>query len=75
MASHEYEVNYLDDLKENGLPDVEKYRSFEGLLVLSLGSKQLNSSKRDKRFFTAQCWIGVAMIVIWAIFFIKIKYG
>jgi hypothetical protein len=45
-------------------------------LVISLGSKNSNSSSDNQKaqdFYYASSWLGVAMVVIWGIFFIFLK--
>ncbi len=49
-------------------------KSYEGILLISLGSKQLHETNLDKTYYTIQCWLGVAMIVVWGILFGIIKY-
>lgn len=41
--------------------------SYEGFLVISLGSKQIHETEGDRTSFTVQCWLGVAMIVVWGV--------
>ena len=65
------------NIYRSNLPDQEldnKDNSFEGFLVLSLGSKQLHEKPRDQNYYLIQCWLGVAFIVLWGIIFIWIKY-
>lgn len=49
-------------------------KSYEGILLISLGSKQLHATNLDKVYYTIQCWLGVGMIVVWGILFGIIKY-
>lgn len=43
-------------------------------LAISLGSKQLHATTENQMFYFIQCWLGVAMVVIWFITFAILKY-
>lgn len=73
MASDDYQVDYFEEFTQ-GKTDIEKYKSFEGVLAISLGSKQLHAEEEDKRYYRIQCWLGVAMLIIWGLLFTIIKY-
>lgn len=70
MASNVVASNQYRSL---GAVNSTELLSYEGILIISLGSKELNSSDENKTSFNIQCWLGVAMIVLWGIMFLFIK--
>ena len=68
MAANEYRrIVSSDEL-------TEQFKSYESFLVLSLGSKQLHETSTDKKYYEIQCWLGVALLVVWGLIFTWIKY-
>ncbi len=43
-------------------------------LAISLGSKQQNPTSENQTYYYVQCWLGVAMVVVWFITFALLKY-
>lgn len=43
-------------------------------LAISLGSKQLNPTTENQTFYYVQCWLGVAMVLVWFLTFAILKY-
>lgn len=43
-------------------------------LAISLGSKQLNPTTENQTFYYVQCWLGVAMVIVWFLTFAILKY-
>lgn len=48
--------------------------SYQGLVAFSTGSKQIHNNSYGNKTLEIQCWLGVAMISVWALIFIYIKY-
>lgn len=48
--------------------------TFQGFLAYSLGSKQVHQTDFGTKTFNIQCWLGVAMISLWALIFVYIKF-
>jgi hypothetical protein len=44
-------------------------------ISISLSSKQLNDTKKNRLYFYIQCWLGVVFIIIWGLILIYIKYS
>ena len=43
-------------------------------LTISLGSKEMNPTDINQRYYIIQCWLGVATVIIWLISFFAVKY-
>ena len=43
-------------------------------ITISLSPKQLKNNNSTNNFYYIQCWIGVAVIAIWAFVFAALKY-
>jgi hypothetical protein len=59
----------------------ESYTSAGGLdissldyLVISLSSKQTYPTDTNKLYYFISCWLGLAMIVLWMLALVGIKY-
>jgi len=50
-------------------------RTYISYVALSLGSKQMNPTSQNEVFYYIQCWIGLAVVVIWLIMFFILKYS
>ena len=48
--------------------------SVSGLLLISLGSKQVYSSQEKITQYVVGAWIGLAMLLLWAVAFLGLKY-
>lgn len=47
----------------------------DNFLVISLSAKQLNyRTEENSRFYLIQCWLGLAVVIIWIGMFTIIKY-
>lgn len=66
QAANAYRQSITENLKDYKI-------SYEGFLVLSLGSKQLHNRPTDKLYYQIQCWIGVGLVMVWGLYFIFIK--
>lgn len=44
-------------------------------IALSLGSKQLNPTDDNKKYYLIQCWIGVGLLVLWMFVLFFLKYS
>lgn len=49
-------------------------KSTVSYISLSLGSKQLNKSIANKIYYYIQCWLGLAVLILWLIVFFLLKY-
>lgn len=39
-----------------------------------MGSKQIHSTEDDKISYTVQCWLGVAVLALWGVYFGYVKH-
>jgi hypothetical protein len=54
--------------------DTTKCTANFSYIAISLGSKQMSTSEENKNFYYIQCWIGIAMVVVWFLTFALLKY-
>lgn len=67
-------TNIIAALGYNPISDKSALKSNIGILVLSLGSKQLNSSvPQNVDFYYIQCWIGLLLVLFWGVGILLIK--
>lgn len=64
LASNSYEVN--DNMDPSLITNV-------GVLVISLGSKQLNATNENTLLYNIQTWFGVGVLLLWVGFLIVAK--
>ena len=44
------------------------------ILSISLGPKQQYQTDQNKQYYLIQCWIGLALMIVWGITFVLLKY-
>lgn len=44
-------------------------------IKISLASKQQNDTPNNRRYYFIQCWLGMVVVLIWALMLVGIKYN
>lgn len=44
-------------------------------ISISLSSKQLNDTTKNRLYYYIQCWLGVVFILVWGLIMIYVKYS
>jgi hypothetical protein len=58
----------------NGAAVADEEATFEGVLAISLGSKNVYMTDFGNSSFQIQCWLGVALLAIWWVLFVVMEY-
>lgn len=67
-------TNILSSLPANAAVSTLKNYTPQDFLIVSIAAKEKYGTDTDKTFLTIQCWIGMALIIVWLIAIILMKY-